>query len=236
MSSWQLFLPQGELEIKTSKQGSSTAVLLAGGRKPAAEWLVQTAAAKGIYCADKGIECCGENNLKPLWLCGDADSAAQDCWQQAQAAGVKILLHEPLKDDTDLQLLLAALPEAVNIVASGIWGGRFDHLYSNVFSLLHYKNQRGVQVVLADEQEIMVLLQQGESLLFKPARPENIEALSLLPLANRNEVTLQGVQWNLEHSPLFLTHPYAVSNMIEQEKVIFTCDQGSVGFYLKYKI
>lgn len=236
MSSWQLFLPQGELEIKTSRQGSSTAVLLAGGRKPAAEWLVQTAAAKDIYCADKGIECCYENNLKPLWLCGDADSAAQDCWQQAQAAGVKILLHEPLKDDTDLQLLLAALPEAVNIVASGIWGGRFDHLYSNVFSLLHYKNQRGVQVVLADEKEIMVLLQQGESLLFKPARPENIEALSLLPLADRNEVTLQGVQWNLEHSPLFLTHPYAVSNMIEQEKVIFTCDQGSVGFYLKYKI
>ena len=124
----------------------------------------------------------------------------------------------------------------MNIVASGIWGGRFDHLYSNVFSLLHYKNQRGVQVVLADEQEIMVLLQQGESLLFKPARPENIEALSLLPLADRNEVTLQGVQWNLEHSPLFLTHPYAVSNMIEQEKVIFTCDQGSVGFYLKYKL
>ena len=236
MSSWQLFLPQGELEIKTSRQGSSTAVLLAGGRKPAAEWLVQTAAAKDIYCADKGIECCCENNLKPLWLCGDADSAAKDCWQQAQAAGVKILLHEPLKDDTDLQLLLAALPEAVNIVASGIWGGRFDHLYSNVFSLLHYKNQRGVQVVLADEQEIMVLLQQGESLLFKPARPENIEALSLLPLADRNEVTLQGVQWNLEHSPLFLTHPYAVSNMIEQEKVIFTCDQGRVGFYLKYKI
>ncbi|MCD7874030.1 MAG: thiamine diphosphokinase, partial [Acidaminococcaceae bacterium] len=107
MSSWQLFLPQGELEIKTSRQGSSTAVLLAGGRKPAAEWLVQTAAAKDIYCADKGIKCCCENNLKPLWLCGDADSAAKDCWQQAQAAGVKILLHEPLKDDTDLQLLLA---------------------------------------------------------------------------------------------------------------------------------
>lgn len=67
----------GELEIKTSRQGSSTALLLAGGRKPASEWLVQIAASKDIYCADKGIECCCENNLKPVWLCGDADSAAK---------------------------------------------------------------------------------------------------------------------------------------------------------------
>ena len=65
MENWKLLLPQGELEIKTSRQGSSTALLLAGGRKPASEWLVQIAASKDIYCADKGIECCCENNLKP---------------------------------------------------------------------------------------------------------------------------------------------------------------------------
>ena len=104
MENWKLLLPQGELEIKTSRHGSSTALLLAGGRKPASEWLVQIAASKDIYCADKGIECCCENNLKPVWLCGDADSAAKDCWEKAQLSGVKILLHDPLKDDTDLQL------------------------------------------------------------------------------------------------------------------------------------
>lgn len=37
MENWKLLLPQGELEIKTSRQGSSTALLLAGGRKPASE-------------------------------------------------------------------------------------------------------------------------------------------------------------------------------------------------------
>ena len=182
-------------------------------------WPEQIAASKDIYCADKGIECCCENNLKPVWLCGDADSAAKDCWEKAQLSGVKILLHDPLKDDTDLQLLLAAMPEAVNIVASGIWGGRFDHLYSNVFSLLNYKIQRDVQVVMADEQEILLLLQKDESLIFKPFSPENIE-----------------VQWNLEYAPLLSAHPYAISNMVEQEKVVFTCNQGRVGFYLKYKL
>jgi len=69
-----------------------------------------------------------------------------------------------------------------------------------------------------------------------PLPPENIEALSLLPLTDCNEVTLQGVQWNLEHAPLLSAHPYAISNMVEQEKVVFTCNQGRVGFYLKYKL
>lgn len=236
MESWKLTLPQGELEVQSNHQGSATALLVAGGRKPDAQWLRQAAAAKSVYCADKGIESCLENGLKPVLLCGDADSAAAVYWQQAQEAGIKILLHDPAKDDTDLQLLLEALPESTAIVASGIWGGRFDHLYSNVFSLLNYKRKRGVQTVMADEQEILLLLSGGESLIFRPACPENLEALSLLPLANCNEVTLQGVQWNLEYSPLLLSHPYAISNMVEQEKVIFTCNQGTVGFYLKYKI
>ena len=61
---------------------------------------------------------------------------------------------------------------------------QFDHLYSNVFSLLNYKIQRDVQVVMADEQEILLLLQKDESLIFKPFSPENIEALSLLPLTD----------------------------------------------------
>ena len=48
MENWKLLLPQGELEIKTSRQGSSTALLLAGGRKPASEWLVQIPVAQRL--------------------------------------------------------------------------------------------------------------------------------------------------------------------------------------------
>ncbi|MFQ9523904.1 MAG: hypothetical protein ACLR2G_11055 [Phascolarctobacterium faecium] len=58
MENWKLLLPQGELEIKTSRQGSSTALLLAGGRKPASEWLVQIAASKEFTVLIKGSECC----------------------------------------------------------------------------------------------------------------------------------------------------------------------------------
>ena len=133
---------------------------------------------------------------------------------------------------TDLQLLLAAMPEAV-ILLPAVFGAA-DLIICTVmfFLLLNYKIQRDVQVVMADEQEILLLLQKDESLIFKPFSPENIEALSLLPLTDCNEVTLQGVQWNLEYAPLLSAHPYAISNMVEQEKVVFTCNQGRVGFIL----
>lgn len=236
MKSWNLLLPQGVLTIQSREQGAGTVLLVAGGRRPAAAWLLAAAQARTVYCADKGIECCLDNGLLPAILCGDADSAAPAAWQQAQAAGVKILRHDPAKDDTDLQLLLAALPARVNVIASGIWGGRFDHLYSNVFSLLAHKRRQGTQVVLADEQELLVLLQGGESVVFEPSVPEAIEALSLLPLTDCSEVTLQGVQWNLAYSPLLLAHPYAVSNMVRLPRVDCTCHQGSIGFYVKYKV
>ena len=61
MENWKLLLPQGELEIKNFQAGFFYSFILAGGRKPASEWLVQIAASKDIYCADKGIECCCEN-------------------------------------------------------------------------------------------------------------------------------------------------------------------------------
>lgn len=236
MNTWNLLLPQGTIEVQSSKQGKKTALIMAGGRAPDADWLLKIATVKDIYCADKGIESCFLGGLKPLLLCGDGDSAPPEYWQKAENEGIRILRHNPMKDDTDLQLLLAALPEQIDIIASGIWGGRFDHLYSNVFSLLAYKHKRGVQVALADEQEVLILLDGDESLVLKPTCRQNIEALSLLPLTNRNEVTLQGVQWNLEYSPLLLAHPYAISNMATEESVTFTCNNGSVGFYLKYKI
>ncbi len=233
---WELILPQGKIKVSSKIHGNSTAFLIAGGRSPSDKWLQESSTSKNIYCADKGIESCLKNDLHPVLLCGDADSAAAFYWQQAERLGVKILRYNPLKDDTDLQLLLEALPEQTNIIASGIWGGRFDHLYSNVFSLLEYKKKKQVQVVLADEQEILLLLVSGESLTFIPTDAELVESLSLLPLAVSNKVTLHGVKWSLDYAPLLLDHPYAISNIVQQKEVFLQCHQGSVAFYLKYKL
>lgn len=54
-------------------------------------------------------------------------------------------------------------------MATGIWGGRFDHLYANIFSLLyHQKAKKDAAIILADHEEIMVLLGAGEKVTFVP--------------------------------------------------------------------
>lgn len=227
-----LTLPQGQFVFKNSKTDSSDFVIAsAGGRKPDLDWFKMVADGRKIYCADKGLEICLDAGLVPELLCGDADSAGKEYLNKAKKENIKTALFNPDKDDTDLQLLLTMLPQDMPLLATGIWGGRFDHLYSNVFSLLEYKEKNAVPaVIMADESEVMVLLNAGESLEFTPQ--QKFKALSLLQLTN-SIVSIEGVRWPLHESELLMNNPYAVSNEITAGIVKAECHDGCIGFYLK---
>lgn len=207
----------------------SDILLVAGGRIPQTEWLQQTAVGKDIYCADRGVEACLVAGLVPLELFGDCDSSTEAVYAKAAALGSKVHSFNPAKDDTDLQLLLQNLP-AGDIIATGIWGGRFDHLYSNVFTLLGAKKQRQCQVLLADERELMLLLDAGESVEMKLL--QKAKAISLLPLTADVQVDLKGVRWPLTNARLKQLYPYAVSNEQADDKAYCTCNSGTVGIYI----
>ncbi len=228
-----LDLPQGKFILNNAEAAGNTFIMAsAGGRKPEINWFKTAAEGKKIYCADKGVEICIDADLLPELLCGDADSAEKVYLQQAHNKNIKTVLFNPEKDDTDLQLLLTMLPPKSPLLATGIWGGRFDHLYSNVFSLLAYKIKNNVTVIMADESEIMVLLTEGESMEFVPQ--QDFAALSLLPLQNSN-VSIKGVKWPLDKAELLTANPYAVSNEITEKTVKVKCHKGCTGFYLKTK-
>ena len=147
------------------------------------------------------------------------------------ALGTAVMSFPVEKDDTDLQLVLQNL-EGSDLICTGVWGGRFDHLYSNVFSLLSYKEKHQAQVILADEKEAMLLVTAKEAV--KICLHKKVKALSLLPLSDVNKVTLKNVRWELEAAELKLLHPYAISN-IPQEEVTFECLEGRIGLYLCFE-
>lgn len=225
-----LTLPQGNFILKNSAEKKDFVIAAAGGRKPELSWFKKAACGRKIYCADRGIEICFDAGFKPELLCGDADSASQAYLQKAKDEKIKALLFNPAKDDTDLQLLLNNLPLKSNLLITGIWGGRFDHLYSNVFSLCSYKKRTNTAVIMADEQELMVLLAAGESLEFTAC--DDFKALSLIPLEN-SCVSLSGTRWPLKKAELLISNPYAISNEITSEVVKMSCHSGFAGFYLK---
>ena len=224
-------LPQFIAEVILPKQYNETKLVVAGGRTPNVTWLSEVATTKKLYCADKGIEVCLKANLVPTALFGDCDSGTKDAYEKAQVLGTKVETFPVEKDDTDLQLVLQNL-EGSDLICTGVWGGRFDHLYTNVFSLLSYKEKHQSQVILADEKEVMLLVTAKEAV--KICLHKKVKALSLLPLSEINKVTLKNVRWELEEAELKLLHPYAISN-IPQDKFTFECLAGKIGLYLCFE-
>lgn len=236
-------LPQLTCEIRFHvKQAGNAALekakhfIIAGGRRPEEKWLRSAVSISQcpVYCADKGAEYALAAGIVPAAIYGDADSAANGTYDKAQDMGTQVHSYNPAKDDTDLQLLLNNLP-AGDVMISGVWGGRFDHLYSNVFSLLGYKKRcanTASQVIMADEREVMLLLTAGEGVSVKLNDGYKVKALSLLPLSDA-VVDLIGTRWPLQKASLQQLYPYAVSNEV-QGGFTCLCHTGSIGVYLNF--
>lgn len=233
----------GRMSFSTANTEKKLASLpffvVAGGRPPKSSWLkqIEKFPQAEIFCADHGIDAVIAADLWPTAVFGDADSAKSSNWQKCAAKNIPLFRFEQAKDATDLQLLLEALPSGQLVIATGVWGGRFDHLYANIFSLLACKKLKQNQIILADEEEVMVLLTKGESVtwdnsaLSESALPF---ALSLLPFAEENQVSISGVRWPLQKTNLKKLNPYAISNEMREKQITVQCHSGEIGFYLKF--
>lgn len=227
----QILLPQGKWEL--TKDSGAPLVVVAGGRRPDPQWLRKAAGDLPLYAADRGADHCAKAGLTPRFLYGDRDSAAPGAWEKFVQAGAKVKTFPVNKDDTDLSLILQDIKVPCLVLATGVWGGRADHLFGNLYCLLSCQ-KRGSTVILADEQEILCFLGPGEGAAFTPAgrRPA---AVSLLPLTAETTVSIEGVRWLLDHSSLTQENPYAVSNKMTEAVLTASCQAGWAGLYLTWK-
>jgi thiamine diphosphokinase len=236
MTAREIFVPGVQFMFHVKHSFAPIVALAAGGREPDAVWLQTAFSSLPVYCADRGAAYCLAAGIPVHYLLGDCDSTKCDVYSAVAAQGATVEIFPQAKDDTDLQLLLTKMPKA-DLLVSGIWGGRFDHLFSSIYSLLQYKLQHHCQVILADEQECMVLLDAYEEVEAVFAHPEQIEALSVLPLADTNRVSIANVVWPLNNALLKQLHAYAISNVLlaGNNKCTCSCQEGKVAFYIKWR-
>ncbi len=217
--------------------------VVAGGRKSDDKWVPYMGVQRKVFCADKGVEYCISNDLLPYLLFGDQDSTQKKYYDDVAARGTIVKTFPSLKDDTDLQLVLNEIPEnATSIVATGIWGGRYDHLFSNVYSLLTCQDRLECPILLADEQELMILLQDTKEVKLNFLYSKKVEAISILPLSASATVSIDGVYWPLDKEVVSQTKPYAISNQLadveacdeKNNKIQCICHQGKIGLYIKW--
>lgn len=208
-------------------------LLVAGGRRPAADWLAQVAGRCPVWCVDRGIEVCRASKIRPERLIGDGDSAARADWAWGKELGIPVDRYPPEKTLTDLQLALQTAGlvygKAV-VVVTGVWGGRFDHAFSNIYSL---KGGEGFGLwgcCAADEREALILLKGGDSAEIKVTAPP--QAVSLLPLGGHcSGVCIDGVHWPLDGVELQDSLPYAVSNRLAGTQITVSIKTGWLGIY-----
>ena len=231
----QIDFPQGLAGWAGKGPANSLILLVAGGRAPESRWLSSMASRYSIWAVDRGLEACQKAGIKPALVVGDADSATAAAWKWADDENLTILRYPRDKDRTDLQLALTELavrqPGAAVLLTGG-WGGRFDHAFSNVFSLLEVSAEPLHLCGLADADEMMLFVDGGQHLTVSFSQKPR--AISLLPLAETcTGISLNGVHWPLTESVLRLDSPAAISNRLAQDssQVEVSLRRGRIGFY-----
>jgi thiamine pyrophosphokinase len=229
----QIKLPQGR--FSTNVETGSTVVLVAGGRPPSSSWLTAVSRTFPVWAIDRGVDACRLASVAPEILIGDADSGSMESWRWAESFRIPVVRHPVDKDLTDLQLTLQELgtrrPGASALLTGGM-GRRFDHAYSNLFSLRE-EASRGVQAIgLADESEALFFIEGGQFL--RADFIENPIAVSLLPLsASCDNVNSQGVHWPLRAARMTMDHPCGTSNRlaIDSRSLEISLGSGLLGIY-----
>ena len=213
----------------------SLRLLVAGGRPPEQGWLVSMAARYPVWAVDRGVEICRQAGIKPELLIGDADSASAETWSWAGRERLEVIRHSRDKDLTDLQLALKELAirrPGSAVLLTGGWGGRFDHAFTNLFSLQEAAGWQLNPCGLADAAEAMFFVDGGQSLVLSFSNRPQI--ISLLPLTEVCEgVNFSGVHWPLAQSVLRLDSPAAISNRLAQDSLSATISLrlGRIGVY-----
>jgi thiamine pyrophosphokinase len=145
-------------------------------------------------------------------------------------------VHPPEKNLTDLQLGIQRVRERygkATVSITGVWGGRFDHIFSNIFSLMGCEEIGLRGCCAADETEVLVLLKGKDHVqLALESKPE---VISLLPLsAQCSGVSIDGVHWPLHNVELSNRLPYAISNRSGEvlSEITVSLETGWLGVYL----
>ena len=217
-------LPQADLLNVPNAEN----LFVAGGRTPNENFFKAVAQGRKVFCIDKGIEICRDCNILPKVLIGDFDSADNSALDWAIENKIPIKNYPVDKDFTDTQLALNLFSKNIPAIVTGIFGGRLDHLFSNVFTCANYEN-----IFLADEREIIFYVKGGECVEVNFFQMPL--AVSLLPITETCEgVSTENLHWELSNATLKQIYPNATSNRADNSKIKISVEVGTLAGYFVF--
>ena len=182
-----------------------------------------------LMAADRGLDFFRENGITPDIIDGDFDSLSQEGKEYLNSLkNTEIIKLQPEKDDTDTQSVvnLAIRKGSKNILILGATGGRMDHLLGNL-GLLTIGKMKGVNIVLADAQNYVCLVDSGTVL---EREKQFGKYVSFFPVGGTVEgLTLEGFKYPLKGYCLKVEDAgLTVSNEIRETSARVTYEKGSL--------
>lgn len=182
-----------------------------------------------VIAVDRGLEFLYEHQIMPNYIVGDFDSVREDIAEYYRnETNVPIREFNPVKDasDTEIAIRMALTLGASELIILGATGGRIDHLWANVQTLM-VPFKAGVDARILDSQNQIRLIGGGETHL----RKEDAygKYFSVFPLGEEIlGFSIEGAKYPLANHVLTPYDSLCVSNEIEGEEVVIRFPVGTV--------
>ena len=185
-----------------------------------------------IVAVDRGLDALLSAGLSCDVYVGDADTVSDEGRALVDAAkDFEVELHSPYKDYTDLALALDAICRrwpAAELVTTCATGGRPDMALSVLGLLAGYAE---APVWIYEDDVTARILHTNE---FWTIEGHENSTFSIIAIAPNTEVSEQGLEWELDHSPLGLLADTGISNIVKGTATI-TVHQGTAIAYLLHQ-
>jgi len=176
-----------------------------------------------LIAVDGGLRHMKKLGLRPNLVIGDLDSADPALIQSLKKEKIEVRQHPVEKDQTDLELGIAAALEHQprNIRILGALGGRIDQTLGNIF-LLTKPELAEVDIRLVDGSQEAFIIRDSAQLKGEPG-----QRVSLLPLHGPAKgVRTQGLKYHLVGETLYTDKTRGISNVMEAALASIKLQQG----------
>ena len=181
-----------------------------------------------IIGVDRGVEFLYHHKIVPSYIVGDFDSLPEEIMTYYKERGdVPIRAYNPVKDasDTEIAVRLGVTLGSEHMIILGATGGRIDHLWANVQSLM-IPFAAGVEACILDPQNRIRLVGEEVHLLKENAYGPYF---SLFPLGETvRGLNIRGAKYPLRNHTLVPCDSLCVSNEFEEDEVVIDFSCGTV--------
>ena len=206
---------------------SKCAVIVTGGmlEEKIVFKVLESVESPWIIGVDRGVEFLYNHHITPSYIVGDFDSLPEEIVDYYRyETKVPIREYNPVKDASDTEIAIR-LGMTLKLIILGATGGRIDHLWANVQTLM-IPFKAGVEAMILDSQNRIRLIG-GETHLKKDEAYGKY--FSVFPLGQEvHEFSITGAKYPLHEHTLTPYDSLRVSNQIAEDEAVIDFTTGTV--------